>query len=356
MNKNKLKKGIAICIFLLFLGAGTLPAISSIPSTDFSSFRKTTEQNNTDLTEKQNLNNLNSEQGRYSPIFNQPPTDPKVTQHGHTSESNAAGNTYTVFENIWDVDEKIDKIVWWGLASRQHSGNWIDGSPEGMNFYINFYDDPEDHSNAPPQDSIYSLDVPTEDIQITHTGVYWNETLKNNEHIKFEYILPDSISLTDGNGWVSIQSHDDPEGDWFLWLQGMYGDIFSYQEGSFAPNLNQDKAFHLYTWEEDTTPPTVSLEKPKAKTIYVNNQEISTFPLLCVIIGSITFNVTAQDDGFGMDHVEIYIDDDLQESINSTPYTWRWDQRIFGMHTITVKAFDQADNMASEELTVFKLF
>ena len=59
-----------------------------------------------------------------------------------------------------------------------------------------------------------------------------------------------------------------------------------------------------------------------------------------------------------MDSVEIYIDNNLTKSFNSTPYIWRWYRplRLLSKTEIKVMAYDNVGNVAKETLDIFKVF
>ncbi len=352
------KKIITTFILGIFLGAAVLPIISGYSTNEINEIINESKFVNT----KDKNYNFNSiieksmdDNGRFVSIFNQPPASPNEGQQGITSEKNAGYDGYKMYENLYNVNGKIEKVTWWGLSLYFNNG-FYDGTPEGMNFYIEFYDDPSEKTNAPPQNKINSFDATAEDIQITHTEIYWNETTKSHEHIKFEYELPTPVELTDGEGWISIQSHDDPDGDWFLWLISYYGDMFSYQQNG-EPIYEVDTAIQLFRYELDKIPPQVSIEQPKPSTIYFNNQEIFEWPLMNpLIIGTINITVNAFDPEFvGMDYVEILINNESTATLNNEPYNWTWDEKGIGVYKIKAKAYDKAGNSAtSEQIIVIK--
>ena len=105
---------------------------------------------------------------------------------------------------------------------------------------------------------------------------------------------------------------------------------------------------------EDTTPPTVEITSPTGG-LYLGGNKILSLGIP-IIIGPIDIKVNATDDDSGMNRVEFYIDDTLEETIISKPYTWAWDQTLFFKHTIKVIAYDNADNSESVELSIWKFF
>jgi hypothetical protein len=61
-----------------------------------------------------------------------------------------------------------------------------------------------------------------------------------------------------------------------------------------------------YIFKIDQTPPTIELTKKMG----LNNK--------------VTFTANCEDDASGIEYVEFYLDDELQETIYTTPYKWEW--------------------------------
>lgn len=177
--------------------------------------------------------------GTFAPgdlLYEQIVHDPSQSWSFATSD---AGPGYKVYENFPSLAGPIGKLDWWGLTLIYP---WAQGDPDGMNFYIEFYsDDPTDTGSMPPTDLVASFDVSVDagDVVYSYTGDYY----AGFACVYFEFDLPSDVNLPDG-GWVSIQSHDDPDGDWFLWGSAQSGDFFSYQEGSGPTSY--DRALRLF--------------------------------------------------------------------------------------------------------------
>ena len=168
-----------------------------------------------------------------------------------------------------------------GLALNvdENTGGLINGTPEGMNFFIFFYDDSDKQSNAPPDELINSFDFSAEDIEVTHTGEYFypKKYVGKHELIKFDCLLPSPISLSDGGGWVSIQSYDDTENDLFFWMTGSDGDNFSYQENGLKL-LYYDTALCLYRLDFSPSAPSITGESSGKPDVEYNYTFVSTDP------------------------------------------------------------------------------
>ena len=97
--------------------------------------------------------------------------------------------------------------------------------------------------------------------------------------------------------------------------------------------------------------PIIYFEKP-GNYLYVFDKEI--MPSIfgnTIILGKITIEVDAYDED-GIDRIEFYIDDDLCFSGHDEPYSWTWDETIFGWHEIKVIAYDNEGNTATDEINV----
>jgi len=103
---------------------------------------------------------------------------------------------------------------------------------------------------------------------------------------------------------------------------------------------------------EDTTPPNIEIIKP-VNGLYLGNNRIISLNVT-FIIGAIDIDVNATDDGSGINRVEFFIDETLQETVDSIPYKWTWDNTVFFKHTIMVTAYDNAENSKSIEMSVWK--
>ena len=251
------KKIIGLVITAIFIGAGVIPLINA---------------NQVDRLIENETNN--DDIGRYILIYDQPVEAPETAQSPYApvsayqeNENNPSGWELYVYENFWDVNGEISKVVWWGMADNWDDG-FIPGTPEGMNFKIEFYDDNPSQYYAPPVELIYSFDVTEENLKVIHTGGLYLQTF---ELIRFEYELPSAVSVTNGDGWISIWSYNDSEQDVFLWPRAIEGDDFCYQKGSNSPKYEWDVAFQLYKHELDEPPETPIINgesSGKAGTVY----------------------------------------------------------------------------------------
>ena len=102
------------------------------------------------------------------------------------------------------------------------------------------------------------------------------------------------------------------------------------------------------------TPISLTITKPDTG-IYIADRKILPFPVP-VVIGKITIEVNASQVEYGIDRIELFIDDSFKENLTDEPYSWLWSDRAFFRHTITAVAYDDSGQHASKNLTVWKFF
>jgi len=108
----------------------------------------------------------------------------------------------------------------------------------------------------------------------------------------------------------------------------------------------------------DSTPPTVTIEKPKTGYFYIQDNDGEQRLLLknTLIIGKITIEANAIDAESGIDRISFLIDGEEQAEITSSPYTFVWTRFSlpFIPHTISVVAYDEAGNNARQDIKARK--
>ena len=106
----------------------------------------------------------------------------------------------------------------------------------------------------------------------------------------------------------------------------------------------------------DNEPPLVTIVQPTPG-LYIFNKRLLPIPKsTAIIIGRTDIRVNATDSGSGINHVEFYIDNKLKANDTTEPYVWIWSEKTFGRHIVKVIAYDNAENSASDEITIWKFF
>jgi hypothetical protein len=108
----------------------------------------------------------------------------------------------------------------------------------------------------------------------------------------------------------------------------------------------------------DSTPPTVTIEKPKSGFLYIQDNDGRQYQLLknALIIGKITIEANATDTESGIDRISFLIDGKIQAEITTAPYTFVWTRfsLLLIPHTISVVAYDEAGNYARQDVIARK--
>ena len=110
------------------------------------------------------------------------------------------------------------------------------------------------------------------------------------------------------------------------------------------------------TVKKDFIPPIIRFITPR-KGLYINGKRVFLLPIT-VIIGGIKVEVKVVDYKSGVDHVEFYVDDILEEIDEAPPYNFTWSDDVSSKlrHTIKVVAYDKEGNKATREISVWKIF
>jgi len=104
---------------------------------------------------------------------------------------------------------------------------------------------------------------------------------------------------------------------------------------------------HSITIKIDPEPPTVT-------NLEVRNQNGNLVENGGIVSGTVTV-LAEVTDNVDVAKVEFYIDNELKDTDNSSPYQYNWDTSGYQdgqSYTITAKAYDQAGNMAEDTITV----
>jgi len=105
---------------------------------------------------------------------------------------------------------------------------------------------------------------------------------------------------------------------------------------------------------EDFNSPDIQILKPEDG-LYLENKKIlelkSTY-----VFGAINIICEVTDEETGVESVEIYINDELKTIKGAPPYSWFWNEQVFGQFKIKIVANDHAENNYSIEKNVWKFF
>jgi hypothetical protein len=115
----------------------------------------------------------------------------------------------------------------------------------------------------------------------------------------------------------------------------------------------------LLYYEPETTPPMVNITSPVEGRMNINVFGLFTLKIrwfTTIVIGKLNVTVTATDNQSGVQKVEFYVDEELQETDTTAPYNWTWSDRgHFFPYTLKVVAFDNCGNHNSDTVKVWKI-
>jgi Big-like domain-containing protein len=99
----------------------------------------------------------------------------------------------------------------------------------------------------------------------------------------------------------------------------------------------------------DNTNPEIIINKPGPGLYLMDSMRLLPFAYP-FIIGQITFEVDASDNGSGISQVQFYLENDLEETVSSAPYNWLWDRAATGFFDVEIIALDQVGHTTSDEV------
>lgn len=112
-----------------------------------------------------------------------------------------------------------------------------------------------------------------------------------------------------------------------------------------------DPTLNIYQMSSDK--PNIRIIKPE-NAIYFSDNKLFNF-ITPVIIGNMSIETKITNPGSGIKNVSFFIDDELIAIVDSIPFYYHFDQRIFGKKTIKVEAIDYNNNIASDSINTFMM-
>ena len=175
-----------------------------------------------------------------------------------------------------------------------------------------------------------NLDWPT-DLGGSDSIMYeFNNNLINRSMSLGDALFASKFFCTTQYGWNSYEEYLD------LYTFNLFGDPSMSLEG------------------KEGNIPYVHITRPE-NGVYLFNRLVLAWakPL---IIGAVDVQVTASDLESGVAYVQFLVDGEVVGNVSAEPYTWRWAQRSFGEHTLSVRAYNATGSFAVDELRVKKFF
>jgi hypothetical protein len=99
----------------------------------------------------------------------------------------------------------------------------------------------------------------------------------------------------------------------------------------------------------DNTPPTVDIVRPGPGLYIMDSMRLLPFSYP-FIIGQITIEVEASDEGSGVQRVELFIENKKKANISESPYKWLWDEASLGFFKIKAIGYDNVGHNTTDEV------
>jgi hypothetical protein len=248
--------------------------------------------------------------------------------------------------------ENNDGFYSWDTASY--------GIPDGPNYRINIIGS-DDILNFQSDDSDENFIIDNEGPSI-YNVILTDTTLDNTEYTK----NGDNIE-------ISAQIGGDPE--------EIYADLSSLGKGTHVPpttftggiakwtvtdilcsppngqvtvtitaeDETGDSGMNTGTITSDNANPMITITKPRAGLYFMDSMRLLPFSYP-FIIGQITFEADANDNGSGVKEVKFYLENDLESNVSQPPYQWLWDRAATGFFDVEIVAIDNVGHIATDEI------
>lgn len=276
---------------------------------------------------------------------------------GYLEISKNGGTTWELIDSFIG-DSKVDNVVRW-INKFYEIDQWIG---EKIKVRFRFVSDSSSEVEGWYIDDLRILGKIDNDPPITSCTLSGNMG-QNDWYISF---VEATLTATDedGSGVDHIYYTVNGEG------QNTYTAPFSIDEGGWytveywsVDRLENTENHKDEQFKIDLDDPGIEITQPETG-IYWRGKKI--WPIFestlltwskSFVIRDIEIIVNANDSTSGVNRVEFYIDDDLEASDSSVPYSWKWTKlNLFSSHIIKTVVYDDAGNSASDEIIVRKFF
>jgi hypothetical protein len=89
--------------------------------------------------------------------------------------------------------------------------------------------------------------------------------------------------------------------------------------------------------------------------VYMADRKVLPFKApLC--FGKITINASIQNQNYGIEKVEFYVDNVLQQTVTTASYEWTWTHWAFFKHVVKVIAYDTGGHNTTRQVTLWRFF
>ena len=280
-----------------------------------------------------------------------------VEDIGYLEISKNGGTTWDLID-LFIGDSKIDNVVRW-IDKFYEIDQWIGGE---IKIRFRFVSDSSSEVEGWYIDDLRILGKIDNDPPITSCTLSGNMG-QNDWHISFVEL---TLTATDEDGSGVDHIYYTVNGGG----QNTYTAPFSIDESGWhtveywsVDRLENTENHKDEQFKIDIDDPGIEITQPETG-IYWRGKKI--WPILeltlltwskSFVIRDIEIIVNANDSTSGVNRVEFYIDDELEASDSSVPYSWKWTKlNLFSSHIIKTVAYDDAGNSANDQIMVRKFF
>ena len=280
-----------------------------------------------------------------------------VEDIGYLEISKNGGTTWDLID-LFIGDSKIDNVVRW-IDKFYEIDQWIGGE---IKIRFRFVSDSSSEVEGWYIDDLRILGKIDNDPPITSCTLSGNMG-QNDWHISFVEL---TLTATDEDGSGVDHIYYTVNGGG----QNTYTAPFSIDESGWhtveywsVDRLENTENHKDEQFKIDIDDPGIEITQPETG-IYWRGKKI--WPILestlltwskSFVIRDIEIIVNANDSTSGVNRVEFYIDDELEASDSSVPYSWKWTKlNLFSSHIIKTVVYDDAGNSISDEIIVRKFF
>ena len=236
-------------------------------------------------------------------------------------------------------------------------GTWDRGIGDGYPFDLGYF---FDHGDWVFSQTIQQRDPPVLFYNLFSCGP---GRFTDDNYLAGSYIFHTTYGLitmasAKSGSMLCFDDFTDPLGEgksmgdaFYEWFDAQAPFALWEKEWYYGMVLNGDPTLHLFP--RVNSEPHITITKPD-DAIYVKDNKLMPF-FTPTIIGEITIETCVANEGYGINHVDFFVDEELISTDDESPYRCPWDEKIFGQHTLKVIAYDNNENETTDEVEIIIL-